>query len=144
MRPFLLRLQSVRYRFTKYFDVAGAEMAAFVCFSSVFASFVKQHRLTTFPALHGAALTRSKARKKMPTFSNIVTVRNRIVRHTPSAPGSGSRDSSSSHQADIRSAKRFSGIAATKDRALFSRECGAHTPKCQWQIRDIPAPKSRK
>lgn len=48
MRPFLLRLQSVRYRFTKYFDVVGAEMAAFVCFSSVFASFVKQHRLTTF------------------------------------------------------------------------------------------------
>ena len=48
MRPFLLRLQSVRYRFTKYFDVAGTEMAAFVCFSSVFASFVKQHRLTIF------------------------------------------------------------------------------------------------
>ena len=144
MRPFLPRLQGTKYRFTKYFDVVGAEMAAFVCFSSVFASFVKQHRLTIFPALHDAALTRSKARKKMPTFSNIVTVRNRIVRHTPSTPGSGSRDSSSSHQADIRSAKRFSGIAATKDQALFSRECGAHTPKCQWQIRDIPAPKSRK
>lgn len=43
------RLQGTKYRFTKYFDVVGAEMAAFVCFSSVFASFVKQHRLTIFP-----------------------------------------------------------------------------------------------
>lgn len=42
------RLQGTKYRFTKYFDVVGAEMAAFVCFSSVFASFVKQHRLTIF------------------------------------------------------------------------------------------------
>ena len=48
MRPFLPRLQGMKYRFTKYFDVVGAEMAAFVCFSSVFASFVKQHRLTIF------------------------------------------------------------------------------------------------
>ena len=42
------RLQGTECRFTKYFDVVGAEMAAFVCFSSVFASFVKQHRLTIF------------------------------------------------------------------------------------------------
>lgn len=48
MRPFLPRLQGTKCRFTKYFDVVGAEMAAFVCFSSVFASFVKQHRLTIF------------------------------------------------------------------------------------------------
>lgn len=48
MRPFFPRLQGTKYRFTKYFDVVGAEMAAFVCFSSVFASFVKQHRLTIF------------------------------------------------------------------------------------------------
>ena len=43
------RLQGTKYRFTKYFDVAGASMTAFVCSSSVFASFVKQHRLTIFP-----------------------------------------------------------------------------------------------
>ncbi len=48
MRPFFPRLQGTKCRFTKYFDVAGTEMAAFVCFSSVFASFVKQHRLTIF------------------------------------------------------------------------------------------------
>ena len=48
MGPFFPRLQGTKYRFTKYFDVVGAEMAALVCFSSVFASFVKQHRLTIF------------------------------------------------------------------------------------------------
>ena len=59
MRPFLPHLQGTKYRFTKYFDVAGAEMAAFVCCSSVFASFVKQHRLTIFPASRDAILASS-------------------------------------------------------------------------------------
>lgn len=62
MRPFFPRLQGTKCRFTKHFDVAGAEMAAFVCCSSVFASFVKQHRLTIFLAPHGAASTRNKVR----------------------------------------------------------------------------------
>lgn len=61
-RPFFPRLQGTKCRFTKYFDVVGTEMAAFVCFSSVFASFVKQHRLTIFSALHAAASTRNKVR----------------------------------------------------------------------------------
>ena len=49
MRPFFPRLQGTKCRFTKYFDVVGAEMTAFVCFGSVFAVFVKQYRLTIFP-----------------------------------------------------------------------------------------------
>lgn len=73
MRPFSPRLQGTKYRFTKYFDVAGAEMAAFVCFSSVFASFVKQHRLTIFFAASRDAILANPLRTTcIPTQSPLL------------------------------------------------------------------------